>query len=349
MVKALISHLPKVYFVDPCSAGGYDLNDLKSRGLGGTEATILRVSSALQSAFDVSHFQNGRSIQSTSEAGRFQSLADAYRTSKVAVIVVINRWKIALKLRKVNPGTPIFLWLHTYPGRHNRKMGVALKEAAITVICVSTTHARLLSEFLGPFGLPRISVIYNPIADHLVPDDTQRDPDTLLYASSPHKGLAEVFAQFSDLRETIPKLTLAVADPGYLRWETGPVPDGVTFLGALSHPELVQHMRRSLCLFYPQTTFAETFGLVLAEANAVGAPVLVNAGLGANDEIVSGADQKIDGRDPAQILSRIEMWRSALPEVNTNPAFRLTNVAQRWSELLLDAMATQAPLLEEVN
>ena len=349
MVNAQTSHRPKVYFVDPCSAEGYDLNDLKSRGLGGTEATILRVSSALQSAFDVSHFQNGRSIQSTSEAGRYRPLADAYRTPEAAVIVVINRWKIALKLRKANPGTPIFLWLHTNPGRHNRKMGVALKEAAITVICVSTTQARLLSEFLGPFGLPRISAIYNPIADNLVPDDTQRDPDTLLFASSPHKGLAEVFAQFSDLRETIPELTLAVADPGYLRWETGPVPGGVTFLGALSHPELVQHMRRSLCLFYPQTTFAETFGLVLAEANAVGAPVLVHAGLGANDEIVSGADQKIDGRDPAQILSRIETWRSVSPEVNTNPAFRLTSVAQKWSELLIDAMATQASLSEGVS
>lgn len=262
------------------------------------------------------------------------------------MIIVVNRWKVALKLRKVNPDTPIFLWLHTYPGRHNRKMGVALKEAAIAVICVSITHARLLSEFLGPFDLPRISAIYNPIADQLVPDDTRCDPDTLLYASSPHKGLAEVFAQFSDLRETIPELTMAVADPGYLRWETGPAPDGVTFLGALSHSELVQHMRRSLCLFYPQTTFAETFGLVLAEANAVGTPVLVYADLGANDEIVSGADQKIDGRDPAQILSRIETWRQASPEVDTNPAFRLSNVAQRWSELLLDAIAMQAPLLE---
>lgn len=349
MLSAQTSYHPKVCFVDPCSAGGYDLNNLESRGLGGTEATILRVSSALKSAFDVNHFQNGRRAQSASEAGQFRPLADVYRTSKAAVIVVINRWKVALKLRKVNPDTPIFLWLHTYPGRHNRKMGAALKEAAITVICVSTTHARLLSEFFGSLDLPEIMAIYNPIADHLVPDGTRRNPDRLLYASSPHKGLAEVFAQFSNLRDTIPELTLSVADPGYLQWDIGPVPSGVTFLGALSHEELVQHMRLSLCLFYPQTTFAETFGLVLAEANAVGTPVLVHAGLGANDEIISGADQKIDGRDPAQMLSRIETWRQASPDVDTNPAFRLTSVAQRWSELLLDAMATQAPLLEGAN
>ena len=349
MVNTLTTHRPEVYFVDPCSAEGYDLHDLESRGLGGTEATILRVSSALQPSFNIIHFQNGRTTRSISEAGRFQPLVEAYRSSKAALIVVINRWKIALKLRKVHPNTPILLWLHTYPGRHNRKMGAALKKADVTIVCVSNKHAQLLTEFLAPSELPLIETIYNPISDHLVPDETRRDPNRLLYASSPHKGLAEVFAQFSELRDIFPDLRLVIADPGYLRWDTGPVPNGVRFLGSLSHPKLIQHMRRSLCLFYPQTAFAETFGLVLAEANAVGTPVLVHAGLGANDEIVSGADQKIDGRDPAQILSRIEMWRSALPEVNTNPAFRLTSVAERWSELLRDAMATQAPLLEGVK
>jgi glycosyltransferase involved in cell wall biosynthesis len=144
----------------------------------------------------------------------------------------------------------------------------------------------------------------------------------------------------------VPELLLAIADPGYLSWDTGPVPDGVIFLGSLSHPALIRQMRRSLCLFNSQTSFAETFGLVLAEANAVGTPVLVHRGLGANDEIVSDSDQKIDGRDPGQILSRIESWRHTFPRVSTNPNFRLTSVVQNWTKTLSNAVKTQASPME---
>lgn len=357
MLNPRASLRPKVSFVDPCSARGYDLTNLKSGGLGGTEATVLRVARALQPDFDVSLYQNGRRDAHATEAGQLLPLADIYQPSTQsfepsatsAAIVVINRWKVAVKLRKSNPDIPIFLWLHVYPGRHNRKMGAALKAAAVTVICVSKTHAEIVTSFLEPYGLPPIIEIYNPLADTLRPDDTHHDPDKLLFASSPHKGLAEVFTQFSTLRDTIPQLTLAVADPGYLSWETGPVPDGVTFLGSLSHPELIQQMRTTLCLFYPQTTFAETFGLVLAEANAVGTPVLVHAGLGANSEIVSDADQTVNGHDPAEILSRITSWRHTAPQVDTNPAFRMSQVARKWTELLNDAAAKQTPALERIG
>src|SRR5690606_37804049 len=129
------------------------------------------------------------------------------------------------------------------------------------------------------------------------------------------------------------------ADPGYLRWDTGPAPEGVVFLGALSHGALIGQMRRALCLFYPQTTFAETFGLVLAEANAVGTHVLVHDGLGANAEIVADANRRVDGHDRAQMLARIRAWRRAPPHVGANPAFRLDAVARDWTDMLERATA----------
>tara|TARA_R110002096_G_scaffold235626_1_gene425956 strand:+ start:1060 stop:1392 length:333 start_codon:yes stop_codon:yes gene_type:complete len=110
----------------------------------------------------------------------------------------------------------------------------------------------------------------------------------LFFCSSPHKGLNQVFRQFAALRERFPKLTHEVADPGYLAWDTGKIPDGVWLRGSLSHDRRIGRMRRALCLFYPQDSFAETFGLVIAEANAVGTPFLVQRGLGANDEVVCG-------------------------------------------------------------
>lgn len=325
--------------VDPCSAAGYDLSDLETGGLGGTEATVLRVATALGSRFEITQYQNGRSLRQRSEAGQLRPLQELESADEPAALIVINRWKVAIKLRKQYPETPIFLWLHVYPGRHNRKMGAAIKAADITVICVSNTHARELAGFLGAEDVPPIRVIYNPLDDTLEPDATRRDPDRLLFASSPHKGLAEVFRQFTALRRDLPTLTLAVADPGYLRWDTGPVPDGAVFLGALSHRALIRQMRRALCLFYPQTTFAETFGLVLAEANAVGTPVLVHNGLGANAEIVADATQRVDGHDPAQILARIRAWRHAPPQVTANPAFRLGRVVKDWAQMLEHAPA----------
>ncbi len=331
----------RVAIVDPCSAAGYDLPDLEIGGLGGTEATVLRVAAALRSGFNISHFQRGRTCKQWSTAGWLSGLDDIEDTDDLDVLVVINRWKVAVKLRKRYPELPIFLWLHVYPGRHNRKMGAALKSADVTVICVSNTHAEELKSFLGPDNTPDLRVIYNPLDDDLGPDDTPRHPEMLLFASSPHKGLREVFGQFSTLREHIPKLTLAIADPGYLSWDTGPEPDGVVFLGSLSHAALICQMRRALCLFFPQTSFAETFGLVLAEANAVGTPVLVHAGLGANDEIVADTVQRVDGHDPAQILARIETWRRTPLQTTANPAFRLQKVAQEWAQVLHRAFATR--------
>lgn len=334
----------RVAIVDPCSVTGYDLPDLETGGLGGTEATVLRVAAALGPGFYIVHYQNGRTRKHWSAAGWLSGLDDIERASDLDVIVVINRWKMAVKLRKRYPDTPIFLWLHVYPGRHNRKMGAALKSAGVSVICVSNTHAEELRSFLAPDDTPDLRVIHNPLDDDLRPDGTPRNPDRLLFASSPHKGLAEVFGQFSTLREHIPKLTLAVADPGYLSWDTGPVPDGVVFLGSLSHAALIRQMRRALCLFYPQTSFAETFGLVLAEANAVGTPVLVHAGLGANDEIVADPVQRVDGHDPAQILERIETWRRTPLQTAANPDFRLRKVAQKWTQVLHRAAATRRRL-----
>ncbi len=330
-----------VAIVDPCCAAGYDLPDLETGGLGGTEATILRVATALAPRFEITHYQDGRSHRHMSRVGQLRPLQDLDDAENPAVLIVINRWKMAIKLRRRHPDTPIFLWLHVYPGRHNRRMGAALKAACVTVICVSRTHAKEFGAFLGAQDAPCIRVIYNPLDDALQPDDTPRDLDRLLFASSPHKGLAEVFARFAALRQDLPNLTLAVADPGYLRWDAGPVPEGVVSLGSLSHGALIRQMRRALCLFYPQTSFAETFGLVLAEANAVGTPVLVHAGLGANAEIVADADQRVDGHDPAQILDRIRAWRCAPPRVTANPAFRLGLVAEEWAQLLQRATLTR--------
>lgn len=337
MSRARPSDRFRVALVDPMCPKGYCPVDLRNGVLGGTEATVMRVSSALSDAVEFLHFQNARTDTDRGQAGALRPLRDLERMGKVDAVIVINSWKVALKLRKQHPEAPIFLWLHVFPGKHNRRMGGPLRDAGITVVCVSESHARWMRAFLGDGPTPRITHAHNPIADHLRPDATPRDRNLLLFASSPHKGLKEVFAHFDALRRDLPELTLAVADPGYLRWDTGPVPQGVIALGSLRHDAMIRAMRRSLCLFYPQTSFAETFGLVLAEANAVGTPVLAQRGLGANDEVVTGPGQLIECSKTAGVRDRIETWRDQFPEISTNAGFRLQAVRRRWLDLLARA------------
>ena len=329
----------RIAIVDPCCPVSYDPDALSRGGLGGTEATILRVASALTHGFDLRLLQKRRREGAVSGAGHLLPFSEENVAGADAAIVV-NSWKLARRLRHRYPLMPLLLWLHVHPGRHNRAMGQVLAEAGIGVVCVSRSHASSFRAFLGSGRLPDIAYIPNPIADDLRPDATPRDPNLLLFASSPHKGLSEVYVRFRQLRDRLPTLRLEVADPGYLRWDVGPVPDGTVLLGPLPHADLIARMRHALCLFYPQTTFAETFGLVLAEANAVGTPVLVHRGLGANDEVVHGSDQAVHGHDIDAMLERILLWRSDPPRVSIDPDFRLARVAERWREVLATLVET---------
>ncbi|MFN4100647.1 MAG: glycosyltransferase [Pararhodobacter sp.] len=302
--------------------------------LGGTEATVTRIAEGLVATQSVDVFQAARNqCQRVNGVAYLPFSAGQPLAGNPHEIIVINAWKVAVRLRRHHPALRIWVWLHVYPGRHNRAMGAALVKADIGVICVSRSHAERLAAFL-PGPLPRITHIFNPIPDALAPDSTSRDPDRLLFASSPHKGLDEIFTLFAQLRQRWPALCLAVADPGYLHWPTGAPPEGVVFLGRLDPPALMDQMRRSLCLFYPQTRFAETFGLVIAEANAVGCPALVHRGLGANDEICSTIDQGVDGTDIDAIAARLLRWRGTAPVVTARPEFRQSAVLADWGRLL---------------
>ncbi len=333
-----------ITFVDTLAPRAYSGAPGQLAGLGGTEATLVRIAESLALRIRVTVRQSARTGLDTLSGGVRYGRADVKRPLPEApgVIVVINSWKIAPRLARLHPGARVIVWQHIFPGRHNRALGPALRDAGVEVLCVSAAHAAWLRGFLGAHA-PAIGHIHNPIADDLAPDDTPRDPDLLLFASSPHKGLDQVFRRFEALKDRVPSLRLAVADPGYLSWPTGPVPGGVIPLGRLDQAGLIGRMRRALCLFYPQDHFAETFGLVIAEANAVGCPALLHRGLGANDEVASDPGQCIDTGDPESIAARIADWRDTVgqrPLATARPEFRLSHVADQWAALLHPARAT---------
>lgn len=330
--------------VDPCAPRAY-ADPARLHRLGGTEATVLHVARALAGDVEVSVEQAARLTTRIEGGVRFRPMDLA--TVSGGTVLVINAWNVALTCRRYDPRARILVWQHVVPGDDLRPMVADLVAAEIGIVCVSHALAATLRQFEGGSRLA-ISVVPNPIADDLHPDATPRDPDLLFFASSPKKGLDQVVAAFTTLRGRIPGLRLEVADPGYLTWENGNMPTGVTVLGTLPHAAVIRKMRQALCLFYPQTRFAETFGLVIAEANAVGCPALVHRGLGANDEVASDASQCIDGSDPQMIEDRIVTWRGTPPAVTLNPRFRFSAVMRDW-RALLGANDTDSHIAREVS
>ncbi|MEQ8291244.1 MAG: glycosyltransferase family 4 protein [Roseovarius sp.] len=331
-----------ITFIDPMAPRPYNGAPGGLAGLGGTEATLVKIAESLAGHLRVTVRQAARQGDGLSGRVRYAPL-DLGRPLPEApgMIVVLNSWKVAPKLARLNPGARVVVWQHVFPGRHNRALAPRLKAAGVELLCVSAAHADWLRGFLGA-DAPVIGHIHNPIADDLAPDDTPRNPDLLLFASSPHKGLGQVFRRFEALRTDFPTLRLAVADPGYLAWPTGPVPEGVIPLGRLDQPRLIGWMRRALCLFYPQDQFAETFGLVIAEANAVGCPALLHRGLGANDEVASDPGQCLDTADPQAIAARIAEWRQTVgqrPLAQAQPRFRMSRIVDLWAGQLPEAPA----------
>lgn len=93
-------------------------------------------------------------------------------------------------------------------------------------------------------------------------------------------------------------------------------------------------MRSSLCLFYLNPLFPETFGLALAESNAVGTPVLAHP-LGAVPEVILDDRQIINAYHLEKVVERLMLWhKGARPVVKVNENFRIERVIAHWQKLL---------------
>jgi hypothetical protein len=200
------------------------------------------------------------------------------------------------------------------------------------------------------------------VEDSLQPDDSAVDPDTLVFFSSPNKGLRFALDAFRGMRARLPTLRLLVANPGY--HAAGQIDiEGVLNLGPQPRPRLHAQVRRALATFAPNWRIPETFGLVFAESLALGTPVLTHD-CGAALEVIGDTRQVLPvplagrayelffgrfsprwRRLPAALaarsglfeayLERIESWRRGeRPRVRPDPRFQLSRVAQQWRALL---------------
>lgn len=319
-------------FIDPVAPKPYTSLSLQQPGIGGTEATVIRIAEALGVGAVMQH---NRTIDSYSGGKVSYIRPTTDRLPWVTSVVVLRCPHTALATRQRYKSVPIYLWLHDLATKDLAMQLPALKSNGVELICVSNFHRHdvlsVARAFLGEDPqVPPIHVIYNPIEDGLAPDSTPVDPNKLVFFSSPHKGLEYTLDIFKTLKDHWrPNLELYVANPGYL-----PTPalsmDGVKVLGALPRHTALQHVREAFCVFYPNHVFPETFGLVLAEANAVGTPVLTHA-LGAAREVLDNPQQLVDTRDRQKLIDTFCHWHPGnRPVVGPDPRFKLSAVTGKW-------------------
>ncbi|HBP28824.1 MAG TPA: hypothetical protein DD666_05345 [Advenella kashmirensis] len=338
----------KIAIVDGFCPRPYEGQTWEHEAMGGTELTAARVAEALAADHDLVVLQHCRQQVACSAAGVCYEPGGDWRklagTRNFDVVIIINSLKLLALWHKHAPAqTRLILWRHNFMGATHKETANLLGQTNAQMICVSHSHRRHTMAALGiaesSDAAARISVIYNPVVtvpiqgEPVLPGSV--DVDQLLFASSPHKGMDQVLDNFTKLRERIPQLSLLVCNPGYLE-RSAPYCDGVHYTGKLRSAQVHGHMRRSLCLFNAQSTFAETFGLVFAEAHSAGTPVVAQRGLGAVDEVVGAGDgQALDVNDTQAVYDVIMRWRGGLrPQLAMNPAFALETIKTEWLTLL---------------
>jgi len=292
-------------------------------------------------------------------------------SSVVDHVVVLRDARAIDSARQLFPNARIHLWLHDLvaPGS-TRAQWLASADAALacgggTVICVSNflrQRAQAVLQSLTRSTAVEVRTIFNPIDDALDRNGTALDPGKLVFLSSPNKGLSYSLAAFQAVRRAFPEMRLCVANPGY-RALGAIALDDVEWLGVLPPARAFAEARSAFCVFMPNFVLPETFGLVFAEANAVGTPVIAHD-CGAAREVLHPQNPVLPvhrSQRNFELLTAVLPWRAKLslaamtrqssifddyvetlrawrergrPAVSADPRFRMSRVAEDWRALL---------------
>lgn len=346
----------RILFYDGLTPFPYDAELMSSRGIGGTESTVVRVAEGLSSTHEVVVAQRARTESVSPHAGlRYIPLGELYPFGSSAPdwVVVLRKPRHVPMLHARYPTASKILWIHNWQRAEAAIQRIGLARSNCVVITVSDAHRiatdRLINGVLArgigalASGGRRIPVrrIYNPVDERLKPDSTPVDPNKLIFFSTANKGLNQVLSTFASIRESMPSLRLYVAGETLESLQKNPRYDkklikqsGVRLLGRLPQSDLFTHVREALCVFYPQSVHPETFGLVFAESNAMGTPVMA-CDLGSAREILGGPEQFVEADDLRTIRDKLLHWQSGnRPRVSLRSDFRISNVVEEWRRLI---------------
>lgn len=344
----------RLLFIDAKSSEAYDLDTLNEKAVGGTEGTLLRVAAGLSRSHQVYVAQLGRKeSRSYSDNLTFISVEESRDMSPAPeVVIILRKHRLVKPYSKIYPKAKLVLWLANFQKREVLVHRHWLIKTGCRVICMSRHHRDHSSRILNGsiawlfriFSLQAkrldIDYIYN-IIDIEPFENVAKNNNKLLFMSTANKGLIPTLKAFKVLYQRFPELELYIAGTSMegLKDPKAEFADlinqpGIKLLGKLPHAELMRHTQESMCVFYPQAQHPETFGIIYAEANAVGTPVLAHD-FGSAAEVLSSSQQLINGRDINEVIERVSEWKTqGPPQVSAREEFRSEAVIAQWQKLL---------------
>lgn len=332
-----------ILFIDNACPRPYDPTTVDLPGLGGTEQGMVVLAGGLASRFNVVVEQHNREDTYVCPKDVTYSPAGGCKTARWVVCLRIP--SSLLNARERFRDAKLYLQAHDMPSRplgDEYARGVFKATKTNSIICVSSWHATQTIELIKAFGYSakdplRIRFLHNPLHEDVVLTRGLYDCNKLVWLASPHKGLARAYELMVPLVKLNKEFKLYVSNPGYYP-DINPSPeiaDNVVQMGTVSHSEAISHLRQGLCLFYPNTVFPETFGKIMAEANAVGTPVITHPIGAAREVLDSHPGQLVDCRNTEAVVKRVMSWYAGeRPTVRGNPAFKLARVVDAWEKLL---------------
>lgn len=318
-----------ILFFDAVAPRGYTYNTLQSYALGGSEASLLRIAKLLGINNDVVCYQNCDPHRGEANVSNIRHVGIEGLTTVPDVVIHFRTSELMQDMRAEFPNARHIMWAQDFFARVNDLLCLEGEE----VIVLSNAHKLNLLQACEKFKV-------SPKAIHVIPNpvevDAQRQPKAgkrLGFFSSPHKGLGQVIEHFTALSKAYEGLNMVYANPGYIP-SLDAAGASITNLGMLRHSRVLEEMSKCDMLFYPQTVFPETFGIVLAEANAMGVPVLAHD-FGAASEVLSQKGNiVVDCNNFATIEQSVLTLLHNKPIVNLDLRFEMQTVADMWRKLL---------------
>lgn len=324
-----------VLLIDVVAYKKYDANTLQKEALGGSEASLIRVARGLaRRGHDVAVFQ---AVDAHRDEAIIQGVRHVHDSSDVTPDVVIHfrTGELIAAFREQYPKARHLMWTQDFFTKDSLK-GLEGEE----IVCLSNAHVKQVQETLDANGAKSYTI--HRIHNMVEIDGAKLDkvPGRLGFFSSPHKGLDQVLSLFGKINEErnikgLPSFELVIGNPGYLPGGV-PIDPNASFLGELSHPRVMEELSKCEVLFYPQTVFPETFGIILAEANAMGVPVLAHDFGAASEVLDSHTNAVLDCTDSNHVKLALDiLLKGNQPKPTLDPRFTPDAVIDAWEALLV--------------
>lgn len=315
-----------VLFIDTVCSKAYNYDTLENDSIGGTEGSTIRLATGFAA--------KGLKV-AVVQKWDFPTKIDSNQVMYLPI-----RWLNQVRPKNVihvrsrmyfhlHPDAKHFVWMHDacYPYANNISDWPEYTERYnVKCIAVSDWHVGNIKSIAPSLDVTRI---YSPIDEKcIIPYKDNIDTNQLVWMSSPHKGLKEMHETLLKIHANNPKIKLVVFNPGYFEGEIINHPS-VIMLPQQSRETMRNIVSQSLCLFYP-TKFEETFGLVAAEANALGTPV-------ACYKVAALAESCGNefAENEEDLLRMITSWQNGnRPKVSVNPNFLFDNIWNDWRKTL---------------